>query len=624
MSVLLSRRDRPVGPSAELRGPRGASVSGAVIAASTAAAGLVTAAVVVRLLWSAERGLDFSDEGMYLLSADPGRDGVAFHNAFGRWTGLLHAAVGRDLVRFRVAGVLLLVLVAAWAGRRAVLVAARLRDRPPGPAEQAVVVVAMVAAALHYYVLLLVTPSYNWLNLVGLLVGAAAGAELLTRPEPTGPARWWWPSVLALGVATAGMGRLASAPILLGSVGLGLLRGGPGRRQRLAPMVRTAPAFAVLAVLHALLVDPWSTTLRQIRRGSQLLAALDPEHYSVGAALGEVVRAVGTVVAGSPGVLGAGLVVALAGGRWCRADPTRDRRRPLVATAATLVLGVSAAGVGTWHGGTAGYGSLAWASVMAAAVGLVALASAPPRWDRPRRVRALTVAVVGLAAAAAYPFGSNNGFFTQAGAALPLVVAVAAGAVLVARPGREPAGGSNVALLPLVALAGVLALGAASLVDGAIERPYRQPPLAAATVPVDVGGGRGTVRLAAPVAEQVAALRAAAERAGWRRGTPLLDLSWYSASTVYLLGADPPPTAIVSVGGFAHVDDLAERSLRAAAAESDRWGDAWVLTTIGPPAPGQAPDPQLLRLVGRRFPDDYRSLGTFSLPAGAVELWRPR
>lgn len=114
---------------------------------------------IVRLLRDAGRGLDFTDEGMYLLSADAQSRVSSFHNAYGRYTRVLFLLAGRDVARFRMLGVAVLVVCAAAAGDRIAVAAGHLCRRPVPWTVRGAAAAAVVGGALHYYVLLLITPS---------------------------------------------------------------------------------------------------------------------------------------------------------------------------------------------------------------------------------------------------------------------------------------------------------------------------------------------------------------------------------------------------------------------------------------------------------------------------------
>jgi hypothetical protein len=67
-----------------------------------------------------DRGLDLTDEGLYLLAADPPVAAANYGFPFGWHTGLLFRLVGYDISAFRTLGALVLVLAGGWLGWSAV------------------------------------------------------------------------------------------------------------------------------------------------------------------------------------------------------------------------------------------------------------------------------------------------------------------------------------------------------------------------------------------------------------------------------------------------------------------------------------------------------------------------
>lgn len=186
--------------------------------------------VIGRLASDTRRGLDFTDEGMYLLSADARSSEASFHNAFGRYTQILFRIAGHDVARFRLLGLLLLVVVAAALGDRLAAVARRLGGLPRSWPFRLTIMSAVVSASLHYYNLMLLTPSYNWMNLLGILLMMAAVSHLVDRPVPrahrSSVAELVWILVMVVGGAVANDGEAQ-----LGTIG-GRARGRDHRRYR--------------------------------------------------------------------------------------------------------------------------------------------------------------------------------------------------------------------------------------------------------------------------------------------------------------------------------------------------------------------------------------------------------
>lgn len=140
-------------------------------------------AALHRLLAS-DRGIDLTDEGLYLLAADPPSIDAAWGTPFGWHTAPVFRAVGYDVAAFRTLGAWLLVLASAALGWWAVRLGERLRAA--GVAGRSTSVAASLRAVAGgvggflYYGGLLRTRSYNWVTVVGATI-AAVGIVMLVE-----------------------------------------------------------------------------------------------------------------------------------------------------------------------------------------------------------------------------------------------------------------------------------------------------------------------------------------------------------------------------------------------------------------------------------------------------------
>ncbi len=634
MTTAASLSD-PVDPaaSAGLR-IRGSAVAPWVLALASV---LPTVAVVRRLLSDTRRGLDFTDEGMYLLSADARSAESSFHNAFGRYTQVLYRLAGHDVARFRVLGVVLLVVAAAALGDRIAVLAGRLRGHAVGGPVRIASGAALVSACLHYYVLMLLTPSYNWLNLVGIVLMMAAVAHLIDRPVPSlaraSVADLLWIGVMVVGGAVATMGKLSSGPLVAG-LGVALLaalaRG--SRRDRLRMLGLFAGFTGLFLTAHWVVINPLPVTVDQIRRGNTALLTLDPA-YGIGNALRSVRDAAELIVRGLLGHVGAAAaLVALASAisllstRLSSGSSFIPRRAytmapGLLTSAALVVLAKRLHDRGDWQGAGSGYSVLAWVGVSLSAL---ALLIGPVAWCRARSASGRRGTIVlaamvlyAMVGACSYAFGSGNGFFNQLNGGIGPLVAGVALVLVVTEPARLG--------LPVAVLALVMGIGARSVVIDAERFPYRQGPLAGQTQAVEIGRAGGELMVSPDTARFIHEIRSGAADAGWEPGTPLLDLSAYAATVLYILDARPPVTIIPSVGGYSTQQELAEWSVEQIvdAGDAEEWSGAWLLT-LDQPAEGGI-DPAVLSPLGRTFPADYELVGSFDLAVRGerLSLWRP-
>jgi len=137
---------------------------------------LVVLAVAFHRLWAGVgHGLDLTDEGLYLRSADAPGPGYAYAGLSGACLHPLFRLAGYDVATFRALGIIVLsiaALVLSYGLRRAL--AGNLTAAPSLRLAELLtricLDIAIVAGAVTYYSLFLLTPSYNWLTLVGVLV----------------------------------------------------------------------------------------------------------------------------------------------------------------------------------------------------------------------------------------------------------------------------------------------------------------------------------------------------------------------------------------------------------------------------------------------------------------------
>jgi len=484
----------------------------------------------------------------------------------------------------------------------------------------------MIAAALHYYLLDLTTPSYNWLNLLGILLLSAGFLDSVTRPVPE--PRWWvrWagPVLIALGGLIATMGKVSSGPVLVVLAAAGIVGIAPGAmRERLWTLARAAIAGVALLVVHSVVINPPWVTVDQIVRGQRNLIQLDPAHYRLGNAFRDVTDSLTMVRHRFAHVSGAALWLALIAAVVFCIWPARSR--VVVAPFAGLAIVLASARLfhlKLWAGSNAAYAVLAWVPVVLLTLALMFLPGvirSMPR-DRGRALAGFAICLAVLVAGgASYAFGSGNDFFPQLNGGLAPFVAAALLVLLgVSLPGGMP--------LPALVMTIALGVGSYTVVGDAIAAPYRQPPLSQQTVSVPIGP-HGSLKVDPATANYLADIRAGAARAGWVKGTPLLDFSPYSAATVYALGGRPPITILPSVGYYPTTTKVAFWAMDqlAKAGWDDDFRSAWVLTQVGLPTPGPQPDPGALTVIGRNFPADYELVGTFTLPRqGVMALWRPK
>lgn len=250
---------------------------------------------------AADRGLDLTDEGLYLLAARPPSIDAAWGTPAGWHTAPLFRLVGYDVAAFRTFGAVLLVGTAAMLGHAAVRLGQQVRAAEDGALDRMERLFGGVTGGLGgllYYAGLIRTPSYNWVTVLGATLAALgllqiASARLLVRDgaEAESSQPWGGPRWLGLrGVLLAGFGAFftvpakPTTPVFFALLAIPILRlvGDlrPAVRTVLA-VTTTALGFAAIAVLSGV----WSPRFIGVFLRAIEAPSLLPEHGLTGALL---------------------------------------------------------------------------------------------------------------------------------------------------------------------------------------------------------------------------------------------------------------------------------------------------------------------------------------------------
>jgi hypothetical protein len=612
--------------------------------------------VLVGRVLAVDRGLDLTDEGLYLLEADPPTPSAAWLLPYGWHTAPLFRLVGHDVAAFRTAGAVLLVGAAGLLGWAAVRAGHRLRGGRPGcgrdPADPDLTltvpaIVAGMLGGLLYYAGMVRTPSYNWLTVLGTVIAATGVLGLVSSDpgnaigEDAEPRRGWrrhappgaaWLVLVGFGLLLTVPAK-PTTPVLFAALVAPVLAVRSGVGTALRQLVTIAVSSALLLGL-AVLAGVWSTAWPEIFRRALAAPALSDTHGLGGAVRAMVLLPVRAVEA-SPlvlAVVGGGLVTLLL--RRAHPQPPALARGVLVLglvvvawLAADLPTGVLLGGQGEIRFGRAG----STTALLALVVAVAAVGRGPGGRDgdghgdeardgsAPAWVRGLTLLLL-LALPFVTAFGSDNLPYGQAALAGVLFVA---GALFVLGTTADV----SARRVGAATLVGALAVIAAVIGVDNLHHPYRTPPIADQDVPVAVGHRGAELRLDPERATLLRSLRDTAEADGWRPGTRLFGLAPWSSTIPWHLGARVPDSIMPTLRGSEE-----RLAFNLAWLDLEGWEAAWLLVTSADSArPGDLEDSlanveTFTDAVGTTFPDDYQLV--WRAPAGSprfadVELWRP-
>jgi len=205
----------------------------------------------------------------------------------------------------------------------------------------------------------------------------------------------------------------------------------------------------------------------------------------------------------------------------------------------------------------------------------------------------------------AYAFGSGNNYWVLAAGAG--IFWVLAGLVLLGPLSVNPK--FPAMLLPL-GLA--VQLVTAVLVQNGIERPYRQPqPLRDNDYTLEIGRSGSMLVLSKGFGQYFFEAMEAARQAGFKKGTPMIDLSGRSPGILYAIGASNIGQAW-TMGGYPGSDKLAIEMLKKVSCAD--LATAWLL--VEPEGLGRI-SPEVLLSFGANMALDFEVVGMFKTAPGA-------
>nr|WHW29475.1 hypothetical protein [uncultured bacterium] len=204
-----------------------------------------------------------------------------------------------------------------------------------------------------------------------------------------------------------------------------------------------------------------------------------------------------------------------------------------------------------------------------------------------------------------FAFGTNSNYWLAgAGAAIFWVVSGLAllGSIT---PGHRP----FAYLLPLALGAQLITV---ALIHFGIDAPYRQPHhLNKNDYTLEIGRPGSELVLSKDVGQYFSDAVEVAKLAGFKEGTPMIDLTGQSPGTLYAMGARNIGQAW-TIGGYPGSNGLAQAMLKRVSCEE--LSVAWVLAE---PGGAREISSEILRSYGANMASDFEVVGTFKTAKGA-------
>lgn len=604
---------------------------------------------LVEAVLASPKGFELTDESLYLLAAREIAGTKQWGFPWGWHTAPLLALVGGDIAHFRTLGGFLLGLAGAATGVATYLALERnvaMRTIFTQTKYLPWVLVFFftgLATSFLYYQALVRAPSYNWVNLMGLLV-ATSGALVLYRFSGITAnfrlTRWsaFALVIVAVGLVYSSTGKPSSPVFALAAFFAAwvLVFG----IKKASMLVASSSLAIILVVIILLVIGLWPRNFLDflilplssvgLTGNGVLAAAADvmrvPQHF-----LGVLVD---THVYG-----GISILTPIAGSVLLSASSFLFPRRKLLCQ--SLAVGLMAIS-SLWV-----FGLVDWVSnplepqrrwiqseVPAGFILIfifVLFLAVTPR-AAPMRValdvrRGIEVAIPLVALPLIYGFGSGHGVFPQSGmASIGYALAVMAVAFAHRRSLGRRKWASKIGMLGIFLVFSLLVT--AVLLDSH-AKPYRIQPTAQQIYPTQVGASELLVDAA--TLKYIEDLAGVSSHEEWKSDTTLVGLSsWWNAADALVLGARTPSSLMLTIWGYPGSENLAIENIDREPSDF-QWSETWLLLdTIGVVGEEKA---QSIRNVlahiesasGLRFPDDYELVAEIdSHPRhGPIAFYRP-
>lgn len=578
----------------------------------------------------ADRGFDTTDEGLYLLAADPPNHQAAWGFPFGWHTKPLFAMVGNDIAAFRTLGALILVVSTGWLG----WTSARAICLENGKLKRLAVVALSFSGstvALIYYTSMLRTPSYNWLNLVSIVLASAFTFSALSKLRKQGaltkfPRVLWLTLPTSLALFLSIPAKPSTLPIMALISGLAMLFIG-GRWiafKWFGLIILLVPLWVGFSVVTGF----WPTEFPKVFQlalqmptgGSQTLSGglqgmlLLPKDM-LAAAWGLSFNIKMTVLAAAVALL----TPIFFRHNWL---PLRIGGIAFGFIAALAVAGVPIPLLNPIGDGILGWANrgLVTASLMTLVLSLLAgsrLELARHNRDTSDRKLWVTILLMLVFLPFVFSFGSSNGTYPQAAAASGLFLLAAVLSVL--QGGLTK---TTIVLVWTVVFFNTLLVGAGLI--GGWQSPYRDESLFDQTVSTSIGNSQSELFLSPTKNVSLLDLQEQAYALGWREGTPLIDVSYsWNPGVPFFLGATVPSSLMLTIFDADVSQSIFDFHLNEPYLDFP-FQDSWILTT-----PNEKHDQSsrsmvssaldsLEKVTGLPFPESYSCVS-----AGGYFLWKP-
>lgn len=568
----------------------------------------------VEWILASHHGFEFTDEALYLLAAREIGGASQWGFPWGWHTAPFYNLVGGDIADFRTLGGFLLSLAGIFLGISAYLAAlARptlwLIKNRKHRIQILLFGVAGLASTLVFYQGFLRSPSYNWVNLLGILIAFIAGFSLVKRgKEDNSRLRYLAATGVAVGLVFSAPGKPTS-PILVLLILFLLWSAVLGTKESTALLgLVTIMGTTLIALL--VLVGLWPTDFFQSFYRPLTLPSI-MESGGIWAAVGDASRFPQQFfeILGDPERPRAIYRLFLASLVFWGASHFTIKFRSLfrfvsfVMAFASAMLAIPLGASTVWI--------LLLVVTLLNFLSVVAEKS-HQSYSRSGSTRILSVATSLASVPFIFGFGSGHGLWSiSVWASVGFVLAIM---VMLLALGSERWGG-----LALTSVMVLSIFNSGLVLLQSHQSPYLMAPIAEQSIEVRVGQGSGQFLLVdEPTKQRIESVSRLAEDGGLVQGAPVVGLVWWwNADLTYLSGANVPAGLMVTLFGYEGSVELGIANIRSDQSDFD-WANAWVV--VNNPSDMDADQwdevqqvlDELENRTNRRFPEDYVLVGQYA------------
>ena len=564
----------------------------AIEAIAILALGLCAICLVGWLLWWVRFGIDFADEGFYLVwLSTPFKYPVSL-SQFGYIYHPLYELMNGDIATLRQANVLLTFSL-AW-----VLCFVYLTEifghRAFHTLKQCVIAAAIATASLCFFTLWLPTPNYNSLNFQALII-AMIGLVMAKRHFSATSMLGW--VLLGVGGWLAFMAKPTSAAALALFALLYLIG---SRKLSLIGLSSSILTAAVLTAFFAVLVDGSVLGFRdRMLEGMRLAKLVSPDHDALKILrLGDIRFSRDEVNHLVIGTIGLVVFVQLSRFR------TRSQTVLWVASfslAASTVLWVVFEATQTI------FRSTLWVHLLVLLVPIASLLIGLLN-GRFKETSAIqknppwALFIVSMAFPYAFAFGTGGNYWTYAGFVSLFWILASLNFIQSANPDGR--------LFPLISIAVCAEVLAGLILLVPMQEPYYQPhSLRNSNFKIDIGKPGSTLIIPATYGNYISRVMEQAKRGGFEPGMPVIDLTGHSPGVLYALQASSVGSAWF-YGNFVNTRKTAETATIEIlkSVDCDEIARSWLL--LEPDGPVKISS-EVLKVFGADAATDYLAVGDF-------------